>query len=104
MPFRCKSAPAKAQAALSPRNNLSGQSFKVLLVGCCDELRQAVVVFCGVERLAPRHGRALRVRPKFDGEHKVMPTEVFDFEELIRNDACEAAFVRVVLAIRSVHR
>ncbi len=85
-------------------NNLSSQSIEVLFVGNCDKLCQTAVVFLGIERLPPCHARAFRVRLKFESQHKVMTVEVFDLEELIRNDTREAAFVRVVFAVWPVHR
>ena len=98
----CRRFPGRLCGTLA-LNNLGSQSLKVLFVGYGDEICQALVVLSGVKRLAPRHCRSLCVWPKSDGEHEMMTVEVFDLEELIRNDACEAAFVRVALAVRPVH-
>ena len=80
-------------------HNFGSQSLKVLLVGRGDKPCQSLVVFDGVERLAPHHVRSFRVRLQFEGEHEVMAVEVLDLEELVWDDAREAALVGVVLTV-----
>lgn len=62
------------------------------------------VLFGSVKQLAPRHQRPLCMCKQLKGQHKVMTAQVLNLEQLISNNACEAALVRVIGSIRPVHR